>query len=588
MSRPSQATILIDLAVGVQLFRDADGKGYATIDIGDHRENWPIRSKGFRDWLARMFYMAEQKAANASAIQDALMTIEGQARYDGPEHVVHLRIAEHDDAIIIDLCDRHWRAIEITANGWKLVKDAAVKFVRARGMQALPDPTCGDLSLLWQFANIHEPADRRLVLAWLLAAMRPTGPFPVLALQGEQGTAKSTLERLLRSLIDPSVVMLRTMPRDERDLMIAARNGWVIALDNLSGLAPWLSDGLCRLATGGGFGTRELYSDADELLIDVQRPVVLNGIDDIATRQDLIDRAIIVNLEPIPDMVRKPEAEFWREFHAARPAILGGLLDRVSRALRELPTTHLASLPRMADFALWASAAEPEDERGVFMAAYMSNRTSAIEAGLEGSPVATELRRLIDDHERWSGTATELLGALQSRAGESVTTMRSWPKSARTLSSQLRRLATGLRAVGVNVIFPAHHGRHKQIEIARIFASHASRASQAEQDQGVSWGRNGDAIAHLGRNGDATRDPASHCSADHRDARDAGDATLQAYSACPACSGEGCRHCGTGARAWTTPAYAVIRTPPGETPWHRRYPPNVTALDGGLLDAEEF
>ncbi len=116
---PSQATVLIGLAVGAGLFHDSDGRGYAVIDVEDHRETWPIRSKGFRDWLARMFYLAEQKSANASAIQDALMTIEGQARYDGPEHVVHLRVAAHDDHVYIDLCDRHWRVIEISADGWK-------------------------------------------------------------------------------------------------------------------------------------------------------------------------------------------------------------------------------------------------------------------------------------------------------------------------------------------------------------------------------------------------------------------------------------------------------------------------------------
>jgi hypothetical protein len=91
------------------------------------------------------------------------------------------------------------------------------------------------------------------------------------------------------------------MSRDERDLMIAAQNGWIIALDNLSGLSSWLPDALCRIATGGGFGTRELWTNTDEVLIDVQRPIVLNGIDDIATRQGLIDCAIIINLDPIPD-----------------------------------------------------------------------------------------------------------------------------------------------------------------------------------------------------------------------------------------------------------------------------------------------
>ena len=545
----SQSTLLIELSASAELFHDADGKGYATIDIDNHGETWPIRSKGFRDWLARMFYFAEQQSANASAMTDALMTIEGRARYDHDERSVHLRVAEHDDRICIDLCDRHWRAIQIGADGWKVLDEPPVKFVRARGMQALPVPTRGETSLLWRFLNVKNAGDKRLVLAWLLAAMRPTGPYPVLALQGEQGTAKSTVEKVLRALIDPSAVMLRTMPRDERDLMIAARNGWVIALDNLSGLSPWLSDALCRLATGGGFATRELYSDADELLIDAQRPIVLNGIDDIATRQDLIDRSIIINLEPIQDENRKAEGEFWREFNAARPAILGGLLDQIGRAITRLQTMRLECLPRMADFALWASAAEPEDQRGKFMLAYTKNRKSAIEAGLEGSPMAGALREMMTPREeRWIGTATDLLAALNERTGEGVRLSRSWPKSQRTLSNQLRRLATGLRAVGVDIIFPSHHGRSKQLEIVRSLASPTSPASQNEQDQSLNGGRNGDATAQRGRNGDATHDDVSTCSSNDWDARDAGDATLRAYSACPACAGEGCRHCGDAGR----------------------------------------
>jgi hypothetical protein len=232
-------------------------------------------------------------------------------------------------------------------------------------MQALLLPTVSsNLDVLWDYLNITE-SDRALVVAWLVAAMRPRGPYPILVLQGEQGTAKSTAAKVMRSLIDPSAAPLRSVPRDERDLMITARNSWIIALDNLSGLSPWLSDALCRIATEGGFVTRELYTDTDEVIINVQRPIILNGIDDIATRQDLIDRAIIINLEPIPDDKRRPEAEFWRSFNEARLAILGALLDRVSRALRELANARLKRRPRMADFALWATAAEAPYEKGI-------------------------------------------------------------------------------------------------------------------------------------------------------------------------------------------------------------------------------
>src|SRR5262249_36836984 len=187
----------------------------------------------------------------------------------------------------------------------------------------------------------------------------PKGPFPVLCLHGEQGCGKSTLARLLRLLIDPNAAALRSEPRDPRDLIIAASNSWVVSFDNLSHLKHWLSDALCRLATGGGFSTRELYTDADEILFDAMGPAVLNGIEDLATRGDLLKRSIILTLETISDSQRRTEGDFWREFEVARPRILGALFDVVAAGLKALPTVKLTSLPRMADFARWVRACEP-------------------------------------------------------------------------------------------------------------------------------------------------------------------------------------------------------------------------------------
>mgnify|MGYP001567769299 FL=1 len=185
------------------------------------------------------------------------------------------------------------------------------------------------------------------MVAWLVAAFRPIGPYPVLDIEGEQGSAKSTTGRVLRALVDPNKADLRTVPRDERDLMIAAHNGWVVAYDNLSGIPLWLSDALCRLSTGGGFSTRELYTDTEEILIDVQRPIIINGIDAMIERGDLQDRTIPLVLPQIPSDRRRDEKEFWREFEAARPRLLGAVLDIVSVALGRVDSVRLARSPRM-------------------------------------------------------------------------------------------------------------------------------------------------------------------------------------------------------------------------------------------------
>ena len=190
------------------------------------------------------------------------------------------------------------------------------------------------------------------MVAWALAVLRNKGPYPALVLSGEQGSAKSTFSAILRALLDPNTAPLRALPREDRDLFIAASNGHVLAFDNVSGLPAWISDTLCRLATGGGFAVRQLYTDQDEVLFDAARPVILNGIEDIVTRPDLADRAVFLTLEPIPEERRRPEAELWAAFEAERARILGVLLDAVVEGLKRLPDTHLPKLPRMADFAL--------------------------------------------------------------------------------------------------------------------------------------------------------------------------------------------------------------------------------------------
>jgi hypothetical protein len=237
--------------------------------------------------------------------------------------------------------------------------------------------------------------------------------------------------------------------------MIAARNGWVVALDNLSSLTPWLSDGLCRLATGSGFATRELYSDDDETIFSATRPIIINGIGDVATRSDLIDRSLLLTLPAIPETRRRDEREMLRTFAAVRPRILGALLTAVSAALRNRLTIRLSHVPRLADFAHWVTAAETglSWSAGTFMHAYDANRADAHELALEGSTIAPPLRAMVAETEAWEGTARELLDALTSRVGEPVRRGRDWPAGAPVLAKALRRIAPNLRAVGVIVDF---------------------------------------------------------------------------------------------------------------------------------------
>jgi hypothetical protein len=443
--KPSKATLLVGLAIneGAELFHTPEGEAYATVPIDGRRETWPLKTKTIRRWLARLFYQHRAEAPGSQAVQDAIAVLEGKALFDGVEHTVHVRTAEHDGQIYLDLADAEWRAVAIApGSGWKIVTSAPVRFKRARGMLPLPTPVRGgSLEELRPFLNYAGENDFRLMVAWLVMALRPVGPYPVLALHGEQGSGKSTAAEALRMIIDPNEALLRPPPRDERDLVIAGSNGRVVALENLSHIAQWLSDALCRIATGSGFATRELYTDADEAIFSVQLPIVVNGIVEVVIAGDLQDRSIVLTLPTIEEYVS--EDDLWDAFEAARPRILGSLLDVISHAMANERSVEIAELPRMADFARWTAAACPALgwDAHELLAAYAHNRANANETTLDASPLVAPLREL----GNFEGTATELLAALVEIVGDGPARSKVWPKSPSALSGAVRRLAPNLR-----------------------------------------------------------------------------------------------------------------------------------------------
>jgi hypothetical protein len=480
---PTQADILIGLAEEAELFHAPDRTGFADLDINGHRETWPIRARGFRRWLARRFFEATQGAPSSEALQSALNVIEAKADYDAPERTVHVRVGGLDGRLYLDLCDTTWRAVEIDTTGWRVIDNPPVRFRRAAGMQPLPTPgRGGSIEKLRSFLNVQTDDDFVLVVAWALAALRDHGPYPVLVLSGEQGSAKSSFAAILRALLDPNTAPLRALPREDRDLFSAATNAHLLAFDNVSGLPGWISDTLCRLATGGGFAVRQHYADRDEVLFDATRPVILNGIEDIVTRPDLADRAVFEVLEPIPEELRRAEAELWAAFEAERPRILGALLDAVVEGLRRLPDTRLEKLPRMADFALWATACETALwPAGTFCSAYCGNRDEAVDDVIDADPVAATVRAMMTVRTVWTGTASELLGALGKVAGERAVKSKTWPDSPRALSGRLRRVATFLRKIGIEIDFD-REGRERTRTINIITTTTTPSPSAPEND----------------------------------------------------------------------------------------------------------
>lgn len=468
----------------IELFHTADHEPYATYRVHKHKETWALASAKFKRWLAQLYYKATGEPLNDRALKEALNILEARALFDGEEQQVHLRVAEYEGAYYVDLVDRQWRVVKIAPGDWQVLDDSPVKFTRTKAMKALPVPERGGrIDELREFVNVDNE-QWILVLSWLIAAFRPRGPYPVLILNGEQGSAKSTTARVLRKLFDPNTSPLRTKTRSEEDLMVTARNSHVLALDNISYLSPDLSDALCRISTGGGFSGRQRYTDTEETILNVVRPVLINGITDLIERSDLLQRSIILEAPRITSKNRRTEAEFWAAFKEKQPRILGALLSAVAAGLLKLPTTHLAELPRMADFATWASACEEAlgFVPGTFISTYHAHLREGSEAILAMSPIVPAVLKLLNEnHGNVEFTPTEMRDALNDVVDPETRRQSDWPKSVTKMSAQLKRLAPNLREIGVEHERAKTKGTNSRrvIKLKRVPAAHTTGATAA-------------------------------------------------------------------------------------------------------------
>jgi hypothetical protein len=480
----STAELLVRLTARARVFRGSDGRSYAEVPVGGHREIHDLCSSSFEYWLIRTFRREHKALPGADALSRLVRALQAEAAALPAAEPVWVRAAgasAHaalpDDAVgapaaqphlpaepgsasvyYLDLGDSTHDAVEIRTAGCQIVTRPPVSFRRPKGMRPFPRPEWGgSIDLLRKYVNLRD-RDFPLLVAWMTGALRPVGPYPTLILSGEQGSAKSTTARVVRRLTDPNAVLLRSAPRSQRDLMVEAHNTWVLAYDNVSSVSTALSDAVCRVATGGGLSTRALYSDDDETLLEVQRPAILTGIDDFVRRGDLIDRCVFLHLPAIRSSRRRLQEAFWGEFKVDYPSILGSLLTAVAGGLRMLPEVQLPALPRMADFARWGEAVSLGLgwQPGCFVSQYIANRRDACAVALEECPVVEALRQLLARFRSMGpcvGTPSQILHSMTRFMPENVTRSAQWPKNARALSSRLRRIAPQLREFGIHVDF---------------------------------------------------------------------------------------------------------------------------------------
>lgn len=454
--KKSQADILIELLKSkIHLFHDDFKEGFAKIKSLDHFEIHEIKSTSFKLWVGKVFYDVTKKTLRPDSIRQAFNALEGEALYNGKEHELSLRIAEKDGSFWYDLANDKWQAVCVNKSGWRVVDEPPILFRRLAntGPQVVPEHG-GQIEELKRFINVKSDDDFRLLVVFIVSCLIPNIPKVLLPLHGEKGAGKSSAARTIRDIVDPALMPLVGMPKGLEDLKLLLYKNYLNVFDNLSGISTGQSDILCVASTGGGIQKRKLYTDHDEVILKILRPIILTGINEVATASDLLDRSLVIELKRIDEAERREERIINEEWKAAKPRILGAIFDILSKSMTLYPSVKIKRLPRMADFAKWGYAiAQSMGWSGPeFLAAYRRNLNKGSEVALENSPVMACILELMSKRDEWQGKPAKLLEALENIAEDYLqidTKSRSWPKYPNGLSKQINKYISNLKDVGI-------------------------------------------------------------------------------------------------------------------------------------------
>lgn len=488
--KKTQAQLLVELVTGnpeIELFHDEQKDAFARIVVADHKETWSVASRQFKLWLSNEFRNTHDRIPHNGAITSAVQMLEGEAVFKGKMRKLHTRVARVGDEIWYDLCDEQWRAVRVTPEGWSVVSNPPIIFRRYKHQAAQVEPSRGaNVQTLLSLLNVVGKDNEILFLVYLISCLIPGFPHPILYVHGPQGSAKSTLSKVVRRLIDPSLAEVLSLPRDNQELVQVLAHHYLLFFDNVSAINDQAADYLCRAVTGTGFSKRQLYTDSDDIIYNILSCIGINGIDLGSLKPDLLERSILLPLERIDKSQRRQERELNEIFDTLRPHILGAALSAVSEALKRYATIFLTDAPRMADFAAWGCAiAEAIDiPRNDFMDAYYRNIGMQTSEVLNEQPIAVLVMSLMDDRTEWEGTMAELHAEIR-KLGEAAGYQHfDIPKTANVLSRRLGRLKVSLEEVGVTIT--KSKGTKRKVMISKrsdgVVSTSESDNATADQD----------------------------------------------------------------------------------------------------------
>ena len=453
------ADILVKLAENncVEFFKDEYGSTFAVIKTQDHKEVISLENSKFKQWLSKLFYDSNgKKVAGSDAVNSAIQVLQAKASFEGRTIPLPLRVSSSRDknTIYYDLTDEKWRTVKISNEGWSIVTDGEPLFNRFNQTKQVQPSRSYDPNIFEEFldlANVKGKDQRLLLKVCIISMFVPDIPRVILVLHGEKGSAKSTLQSLIKKIVDPSKPTLLTMNRDKNEFIQQAAHNHLLCFDNTEDISKWISAEICKASTGVGMTKRRLYTNDEDYVYEYKRCISINGINVNLTEADALERSLLIELERISRKDRKSESVILDQFEKMRPQLLGYIFDTLSKALQIKGIVKLNDSPRMADFAFWGEAISRamEHEPFEFTTAYYKNIGKQNTEAIENNPLAQAIVKLVDDlgpetQEYYDSTSKCLVRLRQIAEVNDIKTDDNFPDRANVLSRKIREIKSNL------------------------------------------------------------------------------------------------------------------------------------------------
>ena len=455
--KKNQSNLLIEMGKHSHLFHDVNDNRFIVVEINGVKQTYNLRSGECKEYLIRLIYLTTGSGVSDRVIKETQNALSSVAKFDGPMEETGIRVINKENYTLLDTCNDKGQIMKIDETGINYVNDSPIHLLKMKGMTPFPEYinndtyNIEDINLLRKYLPDSEEIFS-LIFGWICCSLAGTETLPIAVLQGSEGCGKSTLTRICRSFVDPSSTPLRSPNGGLENLINDAENSYGTALDNISSIDLKLSNMLSKFSTGIGFTKRQLQTDNGIHLINLKRPIIINGITYLGTQPDFISRCFIVDLPTMPPSKRISNRAFWSDFEKDRKAIFRAFLNAIVSGYQHKDDVIVEYKTRLLGETEWIAACERNlGMEGNFEKAYKANHERANQNNIDSCPIGNAIQILMSTRRQYTGTTADLLRTLTDITDPSQTHSREWPKALKTLFTMIDKIKSSLEKTGINI-----------------------------------------------------------------------------------------------------------------------------------------